>query len=48
MTGVEHHEPKSTRRKVICIGPEGVDATEQSQRGRRYVASSAVSKVEDY
>jgi hypothetical protein len=47
MTGVEHHEPKSMQHKVIGVGPEGVDATDQSRCGRRYVASSAVSKIED-
>jgi threonine dehydratase len=33
MTGVEHHETKLTRRKVIGVGPEGIDAADRSRHG---------------
>jgi hypothetical protein len=28
LIGVEHHRSESTRRKVIPVGPEGVDAVD--------------------
>jgi hypothetical protein len=33
MTGVEHHKTKLTRRKVIGVGPEGVDAADRTRHG---------------
>jgi hypothetical protein len=33
MTRVEHHEMKLTRRKLIGIRPEGVDAADRSRCG---------------
>jgi hypothetical protein len=33
LTGVEYCIPESTRYKVMCVKPKGVDAAERSQHG---------------